>query len=264
MIKPGANASDFTKGAALVLGASGALGAACAEKIGADGNNLALTYRSNQLAITELKRRIEEKVFKGFISSHKLDVSSTIECLDLVRDVVSAHGRINTLIYAIGTNIAQPLVAEITPQQWSEVVNQDLQGFMNIVQPVIQHMRDNGGGSLIHISSAGLRKTPSRDALSVAPKAAIDALMRTIAVEEGANKIRANSVGVGVIEAGIFKRLEAKGVFDENWKAAVKAILPLSTFGSAEDIAEAVNFLASERAKYITGQCLFVDGGYSA
>ena len=116
----------------------------------------------------------------------------------------------------------------------------------------------------MHVSSAGLGKTPPRDALSVAPKAAIDALMRTIAMEEGCHGIRANSVGVGVIEAGIFKRLEAQGVFNDQWKQAVKSALPLGHFGQAEDIAEAVAFFASNRSKYISGQRLFVDGGYSA
>lgn len=250
--------SAYPQGAALVLGASGGLGAACAAKIAAEGNDLALTYFQNSAPLDAF---ISEQVE---ISKHQLDVADAEQVVSLVDNIVAEHGRINTLVYAIGTNIAQPLVAEVSSLQWSEVITQDLQGFMNVVQPVIAHMREHGGGSIVHVSSAGLGKTPPRDSLSVAPKAAIDALMRTIAVEEGAHNIRANSVGVGVIEAGIFKRLEAQGVFDDNWKTAVQAALPLGCFGEANDIAEAVNFLASEKAKYITGQRLFVDGGYSA
>ena len=243
-----------------MVGASGGLGAACAQRIAEDKNNLALTYHNNASALDGIVGASSDVD----ISCHQLDVSNRDSCAVLVQDAIKKHGRINTLVYAVGSNIAQPTVAETSPEQWSEVVNQDLNGFMNIAQPVLLHMRENGGGSLVHVSSAGLGKTPPHDALSVAPKAAIDALMRTIAKEEGAAGIRANSVGVGVIEAGIFKRLEAQGVFDENWKAAVKGALPLGCFGEARDIAEAVNFLASNRAKYITGQRLFVDGGYSA
>lgn len=242
-----------------MLGASGGLGAACAQHIGAEGNNLALTYFSDAAAAESAGALCPAKV-----SVHQLDVTSAQGCQGLVDAVIAEHGRINALVYAIGANIGQPLVADITREQWAEVVNQDLTGFMNIVQPVVKHMRGAGGGSIVHISSAGLGKTPPHDALSVAPKAAIDALMRTIAVEEGMHGIRANSIGVGVIEAGIFKRLEAQGVFDENWKNAVKAALPLGSFGEASDIGEAVNFLASNKSKYITGQCLFVDGGFSA
>lgn len=250
----------YPPGAALVLGGSGGLGAACAKRIAQDGNPVAVTYHNNRQAADQLLAGIDGVQ----TSCHRLDISDSQQCLAVINDVVAEHGRINCLVYAIGSNIAQPLVEEISPQQWSDVVNNDLNGFIYVAQPVIKHMREQGGGSLVHVSSAGLGRTPPRDALSVAPKAAIDALMQTIAAEEGVNGIRANSVGVGVIEAGIFKRLEAQGVFDDTWKTAVKAALPLGRFGKAEDIAEAVTFFASNRANYITGQTLFVDGGYNA
>lgn len=250
----------FPSGAALVLGGSGGLGSACVERLANCGSSVALTYHANQKAAESVLQSISAVA----ASAHQLDVSNQEQCNALVEQVIKQHGRIHTLVYAIGSNIAQPLVAEISAQQWSDVVTNDLNGFLHIIQPVIAHMRTSGGGSIVNISSAGLGKTPPRDGLSIAPKAAIDALMQTIAAEEGRNGIRANSVGVGVIEAGIFKRLEAQGVFDDNWKTAVKAALPLGRFGKAQDIAEAVTFFASTRANYITGQTLFVDGGYNA
>lgn len=70
-------------------------------------------------------------------------------------------------------------------------------------------------------------------------------------------------MAVGVIETGIFKRLEAEGVFDENWKQAVLSMLPIKQFGKPEDIAEAACYFASNRSRYVTGQLLFVDGGYA-
>ena len=252
--------SLFPAGAALVLGGSGGLGAACARRIAQDGNNIALSYHANESAANDVLRSIGDVK----TSSHQLDISDKDRCRQVIADAIAQHGRINTLVYAIGSNIDQPLVGEITEQQWSDVISNDLNGFMYVVQPIIAHMREQGGGSIVHISSAGLSKTPPRDALSIAPKAAIDALVKTIAAEEGIHGIRANSVGVGVIEAGIFKRLEAQGVIDDNWKAAVKGALPLGRFGQAEDIAEAVAYFASSRASYVTGQRLFVDGGYSA
>ncbi|NND83094.1 MAG: SDR family oxidoreductase [Gammaproteobacteria bacterium] len=255
--------APYPDGAALVLGGSGGLGAACARRIAADANNVALSYHANRAAADALQQDIAER--HGVVcTAHQLDVSDRDACQALVENVIEQHGRINTLVYAVGSNISQPTVAEMSAQQWSDVIDHDLHGFVHAVQPVIAHMREQGGGSIVHVSSAGLGKTPPRDGLSVAPKAAIDALLKTIATEEGAHGIRANSVGVGVIEAGIFKRLEAQGVFDEDWKTAVKAALPLGRFGKAEDIAEAVNFLASARANYVTGQRLFVDGGYNA
>jgi 3-oxoacyl-[acyl-carrier protein] reductase len=249
----------YSSGAALVLGGSGGLGAACARRIASDGNAVALSFYKNKAAADDVLASIGD----GISSAHQLDVSNAAQCAQMIADVVSTHERINSLVYAVGSNIGQPLVSEISDQQWAQVMSNDLSGFINVIRPVIKHMQEKHGGSLVHLSSAGLGRTPPRDALSIAPKAAIDALMSTIAAEEGKHGIRANSVGVGVIEAGIFIRLEAQGVFDDEWKAAVKASLPLASFGQAEDIAEAVAFFASNRSKYITGQRLYVDGGYN-
>ena len=123
-------------------------------------------------------------------------------------------------------------------------------------------MKASGGGSYVHISSAGLHRWPERDALSVAPKAAIESLIQGIAKEEGAHGIRANSVAIGVINAGIFKRLWADGIFDEQWKEAVQEDLCLKRWGKPEEVAHAVVWLASNKAAYTTGQIISVDGGY--
>lgn len=98
--------------------------------------------------------------------------------------------------------------------------------------------------------------------LSVAPKAAIEALVRGIASGEGHFRIRANSVALGVIEAGIFLRLKGKD-FDREWVEAARSNTALKRFGTAEEVAHAVVFLASSRASYVTGQMLVLDGGYS-
>ena len=112
------------------------------------------------------------------------------------------------------------------------------------------------------LGSAGHARWPHKDGLSVAPKAAIESLVRGIAVEEGAHNIRANSVLVGVIEAGMFKELLKQGVFDEEWIAETRKMLPLVRWGQPEEIADAVAFFASRRASYVTGQSLSVSGGF--
>ncbi|WP_306294736.1 SDR family NAD(P)-dependent oxidoreductase [Sphingobium lactosutens] len=103
---------------------------------------------------------------------------------------------------------------------------------------------------------------PHLDGLSVAPKACNESLVKGIAKEEGVHEIRANSVLVGVIDAGQFKVGQAEGYFDENWEREVKKLLPIKRWGKAEDIGKAAVFLASDDANYVTGQTISVAGGF--
>lgn len=98
--------------------------------------------------------------------------------------------------------------------------------------------------------------------MSVAPKAAIEALISGIAKEEGRHGIRANTVLLGVIEAGMFLELTRQGVFNEDWVKEVQKGLALKRWGKPEEIGHAVAFLASNRAAYVTGQRIAVSGGY--
>ena len=103
-----------------------------------------------------------------------------------------------------------------------------------------------------------------RDGLSAVPKAAVELLVRGLAVEEGRFGVRANCVGPGMLEDGMAATLIESGDLDDAALDAARANIPLRSFGTARDIAEAVCFLASDRAAFITGQTLNVDGGFSA
>ena len=121
-------------------------------------------------------------------------------------------------------------------------------------------MKKNGG-SYTTISSIGLSRWPTKDVLSVAPKAAIEALMTGLAREEGRNGVRANSVQLGIIEAGIFLRIKDTE-YDEKYIEAAKNNTALKRLGTAEDVSDTVIFLSSNRASYITGQTIYLDGGF--
>ncbi len=107
--------------------------------------------------------------------------------------------------------------------------------------------------------SAGQSRWPPGDALSVIPKAGVTAAVRGLAREEGRHGVRANAVAVGVVEAGIFHRIDFSGA----WRDAATRNIPLRRFAAADEVAQCVVFLASERASYVTGQVLHADGGYS-
>lgn len=252
---------EFNDGACLVFGGSGGIGAAIATRVAQGGSDVAITYRSNKEKAETAAEEIAKLGVKCTI--HQVDIANKEQITAAISDAAAAHVRLHSVVVSAGSDIKQPYLAEVTDEQWDEVIESDLNGFFRIVKNIIPHFRANDGGSLVHISSAGLGRTPPKDVLSVAPKAANEALVQYLAKEEGIHGIRANSVAVGVIETGIFKRLEAEGVFNDEWKNAVLAGLPIKHFGVPEDIAEAAAFFASNRSKYVTGQLLFVDGGYS-
>lgn len=252
---------EFGPGASLVFGGSGGIGAAIATRIAQGGSDVAITYKSRKEKAEAAAEEISKLGVKCTI--HAVDISNRAQIDSAIQGAIAAHGRLHSVVVAAGSDIKQPYLADVTDEQWDEVIQGDLNGFFRIVRGIIPHFRANDGGSLVHISSAGLGRTPPKDVLSVAPKAANEALVKYLAKEEGIHGIRANSVAVGVIETGIFKRLEAEGVFNDQWKQAVLAGLPIKHFGVPEDIAEAAAFFASNRSKYVTGQLLFVDGGYS-
>jgi NAD(P)-dependent dehydrogenase (short-subunit alcohol dehydrogenase family) len=175
---------------------------------------------------------------------------------------LKTYGRLHSVFIATGYDIPQSPISEVTPELWQRVMRSDAEGAFNAIHATLPHLRTGGGGSYVHISSAGLLKYPPLDILSVAPKAAVEELIKGVAKEEGINNIRANSIAIGVIETGIFLRLKEQGVFDDAWIEGVKNTLPLNRFGQPEEVAKMAVFLASNNAAYTTGQLIPVDGGF--
>ena len=252
-------APDFPEGTALVIGGSGGVGAAICEELAQAGSDVALTYRSNAERAREVAAAVEALGRRATCHALSIDDAAQVQA---VVDTVAKRSRLHTVVVAAGSDIEQVMIRDLSPQQWQAVIQADLNGFFSIVHASLPHFKQGGGGSYVHISSAGLQRWPDRDVLSVAPKAAIESLVQGIAKEEGRHGIRANSIALGVIETGIFLRLLDDGVFDEKWIEAVQEKLCIRRWGQAQEVAHAAVYLASNRAAYVTGQMLAVDGGY--
>jgi NAD(P)-dependent dehydrogenase (short-subunit alcohol dehydrogenase family) len=166
------------------------------------------------------------------------------------------------VVAGAGTLATQVLLSEMTTEQWTTIMREDLDGFFHLMRACLPRLRAWGGGSFVHLGSAGHLSWPERDGMSVAPKAAIEALVTGIAREEGRHGIRANSVLLGVIEAGMFLELTRQGVFGEEWVREVQKALAIKRWGQAAEVGHAAVFLASNRAAYVTGQRIAVAGGY--
>ena len=249
----------FPEGVALVIGGSGGNGAEICKRYAQAGTDVVLTYHGNKARAEGLVEEI--KAMGRNAKAYQLSIGNKAQVEQVINDV-AASARIHTVVVAAGSDIEQLMIRDLTPEKWQAVIDADVNGFFNVVHYSLPHMKKAGGGSYVHISSAGLHRWPERDVLSVAPKACIEWLIKGIAKEEGRFGIRANSVAIGVIEAGIFLRLWQDGTFDEAWKDAVQAGLCIKRWGKPEEVAEAALYLASEKAGYVTGQIISVDGGY--
>jgi 3-oxoacyl-[acyl-carrier protein] reductase len=247
----------FPDGAALVIGASGGIGGKVAEILAGDGSDLALVYNRKKDAVEALAAKVVTKA-----SVYHADVTDRASLSAMVAEAIAAHGRIHTLVWAAGPLVEQVTLGNTSEEAWRRAFEVEVHGLFAAVQALLPHMRENGGGSIVHLGSAGHLRWPEADGLSVAPKAANESFLRGIAREEGKHGIRANSVLVGVIDAGMFHELSAKGAFPPGWVEETLKMLSVKRWGAAEEIGYAVSYLASNRAAYVTGQQINVSGGY--
>ena len=247
---------DFPEGSAIVIGGSGGIGSAICKTFASHGVPVVFSYHGNETAANDLKKEILDH--GGVVSSKKLSINDKTQVEVFFQEL--QNERIHSIVNATGSDIRMKWINELSYEEWDDVMRTDADGFFNIIKNSLPILR-KFGGSYITLSSIGLSRWPAKDVLSVAPKAAIDALINGIAKEEGRNNIRANSIQLGIIEAGIFLRIKGKD-YDDRYIEAAKNNTALKKLGEAQDVADAVIFLASDRAKYITGQTLYLDGGY--
>lgn len=247
---------NFPEGSAIVIGGSGGIGSAICKTFASHGVPVVFSYHGNETAANDLKKEILDH--GGVVSSKKLSINDKTQVEDFFQEL--QNERIHSIVNATGSDIRMKWINELSYEEWDDVMRTDADGFFNIIKNSLPILR-KFGGSYTTLSSIGLSRWPAKDVLSVAPKAAIDALINGIAKEEGRNNIRANSIQLGIIEAGIFLRIKGKD-YDDRYIEAAKNNTALKKLGEAQDVADAVIFLASDRAKYITGQTLYLDGGY--
>lgn len=246
-----------TRGAALVFGGSGAIGAAICRALAKAGSDVALTYRSNEKVAAQVGRDVESSGRGSLVLSADLEQPDSVR--KAVADTVQRFGGIDSVVYAAGPSIEFLYINQITPAEWARVMATDVNGCFNVIEATLPHLRERGGGSIVAIITGAVDRAPPRDILSAAPKAAIQMLIRGVAREEGRSGIRANCVGPGLIDAGL--GVSTVHAHTTEYVERMKKAIPLKRAGSAQDVANAVCFLLSDQASYITGATIPVAGG---
>lgn len=253
---------DFAdrRGAAVITGGSGGLGAEVCRLLAQRGANIAITYHSRREAADEVVSFARQAGREA--AAWQVALEDPAAAAGFAAAVLERFGAVHTLVHAAGPYVNQIHISRVTPDQYLRHLVGEAAGFFNIVQPLLPSLREERG-SIVAVTTMATRRFLLRDGLSVSPKGAVEGLVRGLAAEEGKFGVRANSVGPGVMADGMANQLLATGEVDERDMEATRFRIPLRRFGGAVDIAEAVCFLASPRAGYITGQSLDVDGGYT-
>lgn len=244
---------------AVVFGGSGGLGAGCVRALARDWPSVAIVYHKGRERAEAVAASLPESC-RGY--PVQCDVSDRASVQATIDEVRRACGPVGCAVFSAGCAIEQPYISQIDEAQWHEVFETETMGFIRVVSVMLPLFREQGGGNIVAVTSMANTKVIVGDSISAAPKAAIEALCRGIAKEEGRFGIRANTVAPGAMNSGLGEQYIAERASPEFWEGFRKSI-PLRRFGLAEDIGEAAAFFASDRAAYLTGQTLIVDGGYT-
>ena len=237
---------------ALVTGASRGIGAAIAKKLAARGFMVIINYGHSSAAAEEVKNQIEQAGGQAVLMQG--DVSSGDDVDRMFKDIKKTWGRLDVLVNNAGIN-RDTLLVRMKEDQWDAVLSTDLKSVFFTTKAAASLMMRQRSGSIINIASVVGITGNSGQANYAAAKAGVIGFTKSAAKELAARGIRVNAIAPGFIETDMTDAIPDK------IREGMLETIPLRRGGKAEDVANAVAFLASDDAGYITGQVLKVDGG---
>jgi NAD(P)-dependent dehydrogenase (short-subunit alcohol dehydrogenase family) len=238
---------------ALVTGAARGIGLATAKRFLADNWRVVLLDID-----TETLNRTHASLPSDKVIAICCDVADAAGVAGAVAQFGHKFGRLDALVNNAGIAIFKPIL-EVTYEDWSRVLAVNLTGPFLCVQAAAPLMRDSGGGAIVNITSiSGLRASTLRTAYGTS-KAGLAHLTQQQAIELASLGIRVNAVAPGPVDTAM-----AKAVHTPEIRAAYHDAIPLNRYGLEQELAEMIFFLCSDRASYITGQTIAVDGGFEA
>jgi 3-oxoacyl-[acyl-carrier protein] reductase len=238
---------------AVVTGASKGIGAGIAQALAAEGAAVVVNYASSKAGADKVVASITKA--GGQAVAVGADVSKAADASRLIAATVEKFGKLDILVNNSGVYEFLPLDA-ITEEHYDKLFNVNVRGLLLTTQAAAKHLGE--GASIINIGSVVSSRAPENSAVYTATKGAVDAITRVLANELGPRKIRVNAINPGVVET---EGTHNAGIMGSDWETNVVAQTPLGRVGHVDDIAGVAAFLASNDAKWITGQLLLAGGG---
>ena len=244
---------DFKGRVALVTGASRGIGRAIAVALAQGGASVALNYAGNEAAAQEaLAAVLAAGAPKARL--YRFDISDSAACSKAVEEVVAEFGGLHVLVNNAGIAIDQ-LLMRLKDDDWKRQLDVNLTGAFNLTRAVTRPMMKARGGTIINLSSVVGEMGNAGQVAYAASKAGLIGLTKSVARELASRNIRCNAVTPGFIDTNMTSALP------EAARTRMMESIPLARLGSAVDVANAVCFLASDQAAYVTGEVLKVNGG---
>ena len=244
---------EFAGKVALITGGSRGIGRATAIRLAQGGAKIAINYKGNAEAAEEAKRLVEQAGSAATAIQGDVSVEADVE--RLVKEAVAfGAGRIDILVNNAGIT-RDDLLIRMTLEAWDAVLDLNLRGAFLVTRAVMRPMMKARYGRIVNVSSVAGVMGNAGQANYAAAKAGLIGFTKTVAREMASRNVTCNAVAPGFIPTDLTNELL------EKMKGTILPQIPLGRFGTVEDVANGIAFLASDAAAYITGQTLVIDGG---
>lgn len=232
----------------LITGGTRGIGAACSKIFVKNGYSVYATYNNDEKSAKEISEKLG-------IKTYKMNISDRNAVKDVLTDIIKNAGKIDVLINNAGI-AQQKLFIDLEDSDWDNMIDTNLTGVYNVTKEVLKNMVSQNSGAIVNVSSIWGQCGASCEVHYSAAKAGVIGLTKALAKEMAMSGIRVNCVCPGMIETKMnsaFSNEDIEGICEE---------IPMGRCGKPMECAELIYFLASEKASYITGQIIGVNGGW--